>query len=148
MESANTLSVVKATVRVGCHVDVIEKDVLALGPNFNKSLVVTVKLYNEGELPASALQGDWKLLPARLAQKNIFPIERDFLGAKDYLDTQTIEGSQQWRREGIRFDVKVEFWYSIPTEPEKRHYQQTFRYDHEHGVVVRIDENVADDAAR
>jgi hypothetical protein len=73
-------------------------------------------------------------------EKRVFPFQRDFLGkCEKYLDSHTIEGSSNWRREGIAFDVEIEFFYSIPGETEKKRYYAKYYYHRDTKRMVKRD---------
>jgi hypothetical protein len=62
MQEAHDLSVTRAETRIGCAVEVEDKQVVLPAGMYNPHIHLTAKIYNEGELPAEDINGEWKLL--------------------------------------------------------------------------------------
>ena len=136
MREAHALNVSKAVPRIGCHVTPAEQN--DIGPGFNSHIYLTVVIYNEGELPVQNINGQWKLLTPNPSEKRVRDIRRDFLGKREkYTDRYRIEESANWRREGIRFDVEVEFLYAFPGERDPQRYTAQYRYDPEKRQMLK-----------
>src|SRR5271168_5011024 len=102
MRQAHTLNIVKATPRIGCSVVVDERQVLPQA--YRPHLFIVVKLYNEGDLPAEKISGQWKFLPPDIAKNRVFDMQRDFLGkCEDYTQTYKIDDSSNHSRDRIAF---------------------------------------------
>lgn len=138
MREAHALNVSKAVPRIGCQVTPSEQR--DLGPGYNPHIYLTVEIYNEGELPVQSINGYWILLTGHLAKQQLRNISRDFLGkCEKYTDRYRIEESANWRREGIRFEVHVEFFYTVPGEQEPQQYNAKYRYDRENRQMLKVD---------
>lgn len=140
MEKSYGLAALLAEARVGCDVRVEERN--TLGAIYPSHLFVTVDLYNEGQLPASALKGDWKLLPHHLFKNSVFPLQREFLGnCEHYTKTEFLNESAGVGWKDIAFDIRVDFYYSVPGVPNEQRYHQNYRYDRSSGQTIKVQES-------
>jgi hypothetical protein len=136
MRKAHELNVARALPRIGCQVFI--EAINTLGPGYNPHIFIRVKLYNEGELAVQNIAGQWNFYTPDPSTKRVFPIQRDFLGkCQDDLYSYMIQESANWRREGIAFDVEVEFFYSMPGEQEATKYSARYYYHRESGQMVK-----------
>jgi hypothetical protein len=132
---AHQLNVTKAAVKIGFALDVDERQLFPQG--YNPHIHLTAKIYNEGELAAKNIDGQWKLIVPN-GKDYVFPIQRDFIGnSEPYLHVYKIDESCNWPRDSIRFNVHVEFRYSVPSERENRRYHAEYQYDRESRRMVR-----------
>jgi len=138
MHKAHELNVTKALSRVGCDVRCELRPIL--GPNFSPHIEIVVNIYNEGELAAQNLTGQWEFAPNYPGEKRVSQIRRDFLGrCEKYLDSYLIPESGGWGRQGAPFDVKIEFFYTIPGEEQTQYYGARYTYNRDKQQIVRQD---------
>jgi len=138
MREVHALNVSKAVPRIGCQVTPTEQN--DLGPGYNPHIYLTVEIYNEGELPVQNVNGNWLLRTGHLAEQQLRSISRDFLGkGEKYMDRYRIEESANWRRDGIRFEVHVEFFYTVPGQQEPQQYIAQYDYDRESRQMLKVD---------
>jgi hypothetical protein len=139
MRQAHSLNVAKAVPKIGCSVIATEKP--DLGPGYNPHIYLTLELYNEGELAVEKVNGLWKYLPAYLGEKFVREIHWDFLGkCERRTDTRRIDESANWHRQGVSFDVDVEFIYRVPGENQPCQYIAKYRYAKESRQMIKVDQ--------
>jgi hypothetical protein len=142
MRQAHSLNVAKAVPQIGC--EIIAKKQQDLPTEYNPHIYITVKIYNEGELPVQNLDGQWTLLASKLSENYISKIQRDFLGKCENLSyTHKIQASADWIRAAINFDVNIEFTYLVPGEDQQKRYRAQYRYDRESEQLLKIDNEIS-----
>jgi hypothetical protein len=135
---AHELNITKATPRVGCEISSRTEQVLPSG--YNPHTRITVKIYNEGELAAQNIAGDWKYVPLHVPEKRVFLIRRDYLGhCENHTDSYLIEDSANWRRKSGAFDVEIEFFYTAVGEQVPHRYTAKYRYHAETERLIQLD---------
>jgi hypothetical protein len=136
MREAHALNVSKATPQIGCTIGVGFQQISPAG--FNPHAFITVEIYNEGELAARDLQGEW-ILRAPTFGKALFPIQRDFLGkCEKHTHTYKINESGNWPPHSVPIEVDIEFYYTLPGTPDREQYNATYRYDTDSRQMLRI----------
>jgi hypothetical protein len=138
MRKTHELNVTKAIPRIGCEVSAQTEQILPT--LFAPHTRVIVKIYNEGELAAQKLTGQWELCSHQTDKKIVLQISRDFLGNCDaYVIDYLIPESSDWGRYGFGFDVNIEFFYLIPGDPETHRYEAHYAYESRKKQMIRKD---------
>jgi hypothetical protein len=138
LRGEQSLNLAKATPKIGTLVRLEDRK----NPVHPVStLVIVTSVYNEGDLAASNLKGNWNLSCSESVFNRSIPISFDHLGARAY-DMETPFGNvQTWRdvRTGknitIEVDLKIRYT-GLPEEGEKS-YEAKYRYDLTHQDFVR-----------
>ncbi len=134
---AHELNLTKSAPKIGSSIEIDQR--YDNGRNYPASLYLITTIYNEGELPASQLNGNWKLTSSYGVPNRIIPIQWDFLGSTPYkFEAPRIGESGTAAHNQFVFEVDIEFDYSIATENEPQHYSAKYRYDYEHKRMNRI----------
>jgi hypothetical protein len=137
MREAHALNMSKAAPQIGCDVQVEVKQVLPQG--YNPHLFVSVEIYNEGELAIRDVRGEWTISDAPTSIPHI-PLLKDFLGkCQRYSSIRQIDESANWPRQGVTFDLEVEFYYIIPGNGDRERYTAKYRYEGESRRTLRIE---------
>ena len=137
-KKALDLSLTKAAPKVGSMITVEER--YDNGRDFPAFLYLITTIYNEGELPAGQLDGDWKLTSSYGVPNRVIPIRRDFLGSVPYkFEAPRITQGGIPRENEFRFDVDIEFNYSVASQEQPGHYHAKYRYDYETKRMNKVD---------
>jgi hypothetical protein len=110
------------------------------------TLVIITSIYNEGELAASQLTGNWNLSCSKIGFNRSIPISVDHLGQARPHKMETPFGDVgTWRAvrggENITINVDLEIRYSRPTEQgeeEEYTYYAKYQYDPTQRDFVRV----------
>lgn len=128
MRDAHALNVAKAIPKVGCSLTVEEK--YELGETFQPFLYLRMKIYNEGDLAAQSLNGQWKLFTPESRDGISLPLHRDFLGrCENYIESHRLADSPNWRREGLWLNVEVDFYYLAFSDAQPQRCRRRYKYD-------------------
>jgi hypothetical protein len=134
---AHRLNITKAIPRIGCSVIVEEKRLV--GSEYPPHFFVHLKIYNEGELPAQSVNGQWKLSTNDPKETSVYPIQRDFLGrCQEDPYSHRFDLSPQWFREGIVINVEVKFSYTTPSDNEEQNYSAKYIYTGKSGQTIKL----------
>jgi hypothetical protein len=138
MRQSHALDVAKSIPCINCFVGIAEWNSDA--KTWYPYLILTVKIQNEGILPAHCLKGQWKLLTNDLEENRVFPIQRDIIGhCEGYTKSYKIEDSCNWARESVRIDVEVEFSYSVSSKEEEKQYHAKYSFDPQSVDMIKRD---------
>jgi hypothetical protein len=131
-KKALDLEVTKATPKVGTSIEIDERH--DNGPHYPPFLYLTTTIYNEGKLPISQLDGNWKLAASYGVPNRTIPIQREYLGSTTPYQFQPYRITQSGTAANNQFvfDVDIEFDYIVPPENQPQHYSAKYRYDY-HG---------------
>jgi hypothetical protein len=112
---------------------------LDLGRGYNPHLYLNLKIYNEGELAAQTLHGQWKIFHPDVRAGLSLPLDRDFLGGcENYTETHRIAESPNWgNRAGIFIKIEVKFCYSVGSATEEKQYRAIYNYDRDHKKMIK-----------
>jgi hypothetical protein len=136
-KKAYDLNVTKATPKIGTSIDIQERH--DNGPQYPPFLYLNTTIYNEGELPISQLNGDWKLTSAYGVPNRAIPIQREYLGTTPYrFQPYRITQSGTAAHNQFVFDVDIEFDYVVSSINQPQHYSAKYRYDYQSKRMDRI----------
>lgn len=138
MKKAHDLNVTKAFPRIGSNIRTEYRH--DNGPAYPRTIYLFTTIYNEGELPVSELNGQWKLTAKQFLSDNVIPIRRDFLGPTQYeLEPYKILESGNQANNQFIFDVDIDFDYISPAHSEPQHYHAKYSYDRQYQRMNRSD---------
>jgi hypothetical protein len=126
------LNALKATPRIGSNVVLELRTPNASRPDVRRYFLITT-IYNESELPAQKLNGNWILTCSESAQNCTVPIQWDFLGSTKYqLKPHQLGGdalTQKIISKQAAIQVDIEFTYLIPGEDAPQQYRERYKND-------------------
>lgn len=134
------LNITKAVPKIGTTVR-IEKRQIPSHPNIWVLDIVT-HIDNEGDLAASKINGDWKLLCSKNVLNRTFPIRLDYLGkSSPHHMKHEFGGVQEFRDLGSGKDLSIEidinFRYFGLEEQGEQQYTTKHRYDPQQQQFVK-----------
>jgi hypothetical protein len=144
MRQEHQLNVLRASPKIGTSLRIEERNIN--GPAYAPWYYLITSIYNEGELAASNLNGQWKLTsPNRSVIEGELPISREFLGPTPYQlePFHIIGGTVVFAMEGnnkgntVTFKVDVEFDYTSMTNEQPQHYSAHYEFDHKYRKMIK-----------
>jgi hypothetical protein len=134
------LNTTKATPKIGTTVR-IEKRQIPSQSNLCIIYIVT-HIYNEGDLAASKIDGDWKLSCSKNVLNRTVRIRLDHLGKSNPHDMEhQFGGIQEWRDvwsgKDISIEVDINFRYFGLEEQGEQQYAARYHYDSQQQQFVR-----------
>lgn len=139
MRREQSLNLAKTTPKIGTSIRLKEQK----HPTHPVStLVIVTSIYNEGDLAASNLTGDWNLSCSESGFNRSIPISLDHLGNTRPYEMETPFGNVlTWRnvRTGKDITIKIDLTirYTGLAEEGEKPYHAKYRYDPAHQDFVR-----------
>src|SRR4029077_18730289 len=138
---AHDLNVSKAVPKIGTTTRVEKREITS---HTVWLLHIVTRLYNEGELAASKIRGEWKLSSINGAFNHTIPIALDHLGKSGPHDIERKNGGvKTWRdMEGgkdLGIAVEINFRYQGLEEEGEHEYRATYRYDAAQRQLMRVE---------
>jgi len=102
--------------------------------------VIHTTIYNDGDLAASAVRGEWKLTASHGVGDVARPIRCDTLSSRNpWVDEHNLGRSIGWQEIGAAtIDLDLDVTY-LGLDEKQESYHAKYQYDREHGKMVQVE---------
>jgi len=140
-KKAHKLNVNLATPKIGTTVKIEGRNVR---PDVIRYFMVTT-IYNEGQLAAEKLHGNWNLACSDSSQNRTIPITRDYLGqgAPYELKPEELGGmaiTNAIKSGQVAINIDIDFTYTGLAKDQTHKYSAKYQYDTIRKEMIRKDE--------
>ena len=144
MKKAHELNRNLATPKIGTTVTIEARTPNSSRLDIVRFFLVTT-IYNEGQLAAEKIQGNWNLSGSDSGQNRMIPIARDYLGQGSPYELEAEELGGNTITNAIKggqatINVDVDFTYVGLAQNQKQKYRAQYQYDSRRKKMVRKDE--------
>jgi hypothetical protein len=143
MRKAHELNLGRAVPKLACDIRIIKEQVNPIG--YDPFFFLETTIHNEGDFPASHLNGYWKLIsPDKTVHEHTIPIRREALGGTPHklervpLTGNLVANAMRGGYSQISFHVDIDLDYFGLPENQPQHYTKKSKFDHQTGQVVDV----------